>query len=463
MKMDIPFGDGDIQADLPDRTFVLPPGGATRQLDPIADLEGAVNGALDAPLGLDPIEALVKPGARVTIAFDDGTVPCFSPYRGIAIEAVLRRLEGAGVPRGTVTLICANALHRKFRHEELQTFIGEKLVKEFGERLYCHDAEDADNLVYLGKTDAHGYDVEVNRAVVESDLTVYVNAHYGRGFSGGWKSVCVGLSTFRSIRHHHTPDGMSMSIKDNRMHAMLDEMGAHLESKIGGTIFKVDAIERDPFQKSHIFSGGVGACRAAALKILEDIFPPRRSLSNEKFDVILYGVPNWSPYAIFSHMNPILTLSSSGLGYLGGTIQALGKPGCTVIMATPCPEQWDRVTHPSYPHVWENVLSHLRDPYEIEKRYTEEYATNEVFIQKYRNEFAFHPIHGILATQPLKRLKHAGQVIVAGIEDPAIAGHLGFNTAATVEDALHLAEDIHGAGYTIAYAQHPAAQTKMGM
>lgn len=341
--------------------------------------------------------------------------------------------------------------------------IGEDLVIEFGERLYCHDAEDADNLVYLGKTDAHGYDVEVNRAVVESDLTVYINSHHARGFSGGWKSVCVGLSTFRSIRHHHTPDGMSMSIKNNRMHAVLDEMGAHLESKIGGTIFKVDAIDRDPSQKSHIFAGAVDASRAAALKILEDIYPPRRSLSDEKFDVVLYSVSNWSPYTIFSHMNPILTLSSSGLGYLGGTIEALGKFGCTVIMVTPCPEQWDRVAHPSYPHVWENVLSHLRDPYEIEKRYTEEYATNEVFIEKYRNEFAFHPIHGILATQPLKRLKHAGEVIVAGIEDPAIAGHLGFSAAPSVEEALGLAEDIHGAGYTLACTQHPAAQTKVGM
>ena len=31
-----------------------------------------------------------------------------------------------------------------------------------------------------------------------------------------------------------------------------------------------------------------------------------------------------SPYAIFASVNPILTLVSSGLGYLGGMIEAVG-------------------------------------------------------------------------------------------------------------------------------------------
>ena len=254
-----------------------------------------------------------------------------------------------------------------------------------------------------------------------------------------------------------------MSIKNNRMHAMLDEMGAHLESKIAGTIFKIDAIEKNPFQKSHIFAGSTWESRKAALEVLEKLYPPRRSLSEDKFDVVLYGVPDWSPYAIFSHMNPILTLISSGLGYLGGTVQALGKPGCTVIMATPCPERWDRVHHASYPDVWENVLSTMHDPYEIEAKYTEAYATHEGYIQKYRNEYAFHPIHGILATHPLRRRKHAGEIIVAGIEDPAIAAHIGYKSAASVEEALEMAKEIHGAGFSIACAQHPASQTKVAM
>jgi hypothetical protein len=256
---------------------------------------------------------------------------------------------------------------------------------------------------------------------------------------------------------------MSMSIKNNRMHDMLDEMGRHLEANIGGKIFKIDTVEADLFHSARIFAGSPWDTRQAALEVLSENYPARRDLSKERYDVILYGVPAWSPYSIFASMNPILTLISSGLGYLGGTIQALGKPGCTAIMVTPCPNQWDRVHHPSYPIVWENVLPQTRDPYEIERTYTEEYATNEELIDLYRNHYAFHPIHGILATHPLRRLKHCGKVIVAGIEDPALARHVGFEAAGSVEDALNLAEDIHGKGFSIAYAEHPAAPTKVTM
>ncbi len=458
MDLTIPFGEGEIQAQVPDRTFVVPPGGTSKKTPPIADLAAAVDEALKEPLGLPPLSELAKPNARVTICFDDATVPCFSPFRGFAIKAVLGELQRAGVDTDTVKLICANSLHRQFRREELAVIIGQDLVDAFGDRLFCHDAEDPEQLVYLGKTDEHGYDVEVSRHVVESDLTVYISAAQGRGFSGGWKSVCVGMSTFRSIRHHHTPDGMSMSVKDNRMHRVLDEMGRHFEANTDTTVFKIDAVEMNPFQSSHVFAGGVDACRAAVLEVLADVYPPRRSLSEEKYDVVLYGVPDWSPYAIFSHMNPILTLVSSGLGYLGGTMQALGKPGCTVIMATPCPERWDDVHHPSYRDVWENVLPECRDPYEIEARYTEQYATNAEYIDRYRHHFAFHPVHGVIATHPLRRLKHAGRVIVAGIEDPKVATHLGFEAADSVERALDMAMDTHGANCSVVYAQHPASQ-----
>jgi len=199
-----------------------------------------------------------------------------------------------------------------------------------------------------------------------------------------------------------------MSIRDNRMHRMLDEMGKLLEASVPGKMFKVDTVEASFLESARVFAGSTWETRKAVVEVLAESFPARRDLSSERYDVVLYGVPAWSPYSIFSSMNPILTLISSGLGYLGGTIQALGKPGCTVILVTPCPNQWDRVHHPSYPDVWENVLSRTRDAYEIERLYTDRYATDPRFIDLYRNHYAFHPIHGIFATQPLRRLKHCG-------------------------------------------------------
>jgi nickel-dependent lactate racemase len=276
-----------------------------------------------------------------------------------------------------------------------------------------------------------------------------VNANVYLAFNGGWKSVCVGLSTWRSIRWTHTPDGMSMSVRENRMHKVYDEMGKHLESKLGRRVFKVETVLADIMTIGRIWAGGVDETRAAAVELAMSRYKPRRAAA-EPADVVVYGLPNFSPYATFSRMNPILTLISSGLGYLGGYIEALGKPGCSVILATPCPEGWHRQHHASYPEVWERVLSQTRDPYEISERFGDEFATRADYIERYRNDYAFHPMHGIMATHPLKRLRHAARVFVAGAENPDTPRHIDFIPTATVEEAIAEAEKIHGPDCSIA-------------
>src|SRR5947208_8078198 len=456
MTVDLPYGETTLTATLPGRTRSF---SNTEAVTPAAvdDLPAAVDRALASPLGLPSIGELVKPHSRVTIAFDDATVPSYGPIRSVAIEAVLRDLAAAGVARGQVSLVCANALHRKLRPTELGRIIGADLVAEFGERLDCHDAENPDGLVDLGRTPEHGYPVVVNRLVTESDLVVYVNAGHMRGFNGGWKSVCVGLSTYASIRVTHTPDGMSMSVHGNRMHAVLDEMGRHLERRLGRRVFKVDTMLADPHHAAKVVAGSVDDTRQAILSAIAARFPPRREAAGPaRFDVFVYGVADASPYAVFSHMNPILTLVSSGLGYLGGLVEAVGTPGCTIIMATPVPERWDGVAPPSYREVWERVLPITRDPYEIMRRFADEYARRPDYIEAYQTRFGFHPVHGILATYPLKRLTHVGRVIVVGALDPAIPRHLGFEVAASVEEAVALAESIDGRGRAIAHVRQPA-------
>src|SRR5205807_1032468 len=172
---------------------------------------------------------------------------------------------------------------RKHRPAGLARIIGADLVAEFGERLSCHDAENPDGLVDLGRTPEHGYPVVVNRLVTESDLVVYVNAGHMRGFNGGWKSVCVGLSTYASIRVTHTPDGMSMSVHGNRMHAVLDEMGRHLESRLGRRIFKIDTLLADPFRVAQVVAGSVAEARRAIVSAMASMFPPRRDQASGRF------------------------------------------------------------------------------------------------------------------------------------------------------------------------------------
>jgi hypothetical protein len=136
-------------------------------------------------------------------------------------------------------------------------------------------------------------------------------------------------------------------------------------------------------------------------------------------------------------------------------IDAAGKPGCTVVMAAAARDTWDRVHHPSYPDVWDRVLPVTRDPYEITARFEDAFARHAEYVDAYRHRFAFHPIHGLLATHPLKRLSHVGGVIVAGARDPHVPRHLGYDVADSVEEAVTRARAVHGRGATIGVVAQP--------
>jgi hypothetical protein len=251
---------------------------------------------------------------------------------------------------------------------------------------------------------------------------------------------------------------MTMSTEKNAMHEILDEMGGLCEQRLGPNhFFKVETVLANPLEVAEMWSGSIGATRAKVLEIQRTRGQSRRDLLAEEADIVCYGVPEWSPYAAFASMNPLLTLVSTALGYLGGVIEALGKPGCSVILATPCPDEWDEVHHPSYREVWNRVLSDTHDPYEIRDRYEEDFVRRPDYIRKYRFEFGFHPVHGIMATYPLKRLKHAGAIYVAHAEQPHLVEHLGFIPTPTVDDAIARARSVHGGNASVGLVKYPMA------
>lgn len=452
----IVHGDGYMDATFPDDTTIVSPG-LSLPLPSCADIADAAGAALDEPLDRPPLQEQVHAGMKVTVAFDDPTVPCYAPVWAHALPLIMDRLERGGVTPRDVSLICANSLHRRFTLEELGRTIGDDFVRAHADRIRCHDAEDAEQMVHVGATRS-GYDVVLSRSVVDADLAVYLNCSTTRGFSGGWKSVCVGLSGYASIRHHHTPDIMSMSLDRNRMHQILDEMGDVVDEKLGSErIFKLETILANPLQVHRIYGGSVAATRAKVIETLQMHQPARRDLVEEPVDVVVYGVPDWSPYAAFSHTNPILDMISTGLGYLGGMIEAIGAPGCTVILATPCPERWNMDHHPSYKEVWETVLPETRDPEVARQRYEPRLADNRRYIDAYRFGHAFHPVHATMALYPLKRLRHASRVIIAGPRDPSVPRHVGFDSAPSIEAALAEARGAHGPNAAVGLVEYPPA------
>ena len=477
-------------------------------LEPLADPDGAIARALLEPLDSEPLPALLRPGMRLTIAFDDVSLP-LPPMRRPdnrqrVIEAVLDHAAAAGVD--DVELICATSLHRRMTEPELRHAVGDRVYDAFAPqgRLYNHDAEDAANMEHLGQT-AEGEDVEINKRAATSDLLVYVNINLV-AMDGGHKSVATGLASYRSLRHHHNVHTMrhSTSFMDqdaSALHSSNWRMGRFI-AEHGPRVFQIETtLNSDTFPKPFdvlqkrewewnardraVYLAAAKslerAPRAAARSIFQAIKSPHRMTSVQageveavhalttqhvyeqqlvqvsgQTDVLTMGLPYICPYNVNSVMNPILVMCL-GLGYFFNLYR--GKPlvrqGGVVIMSHPTPWEFHPVHHPSYIDFFEQVLAETTDPAEIEAKFEEDFATDPWYIHLYRTSHAYHGVHPFYMWYwGAHALQHLGAVIVVG-GDPKAVRRMGFRPATSLRDALEMAEDVVGRDPSITHLHCP--------
>src|ERR687896_532575 len=217
-------GDGFYSEKLPEGTRVIYPPGP---LDPLADPNVAIERALLELFAMEPLHELLFPGMKLTIAFDDLSIPLppmqRPDVRQLVIEKILEKAAAKGVE--DIHLIAALGLHRRMTEAELRHCLGDRIMSRYyPDRLYNYDAEEPEGNVIIGQTDL-GEEVSVSRRVAESDLLVYVNVNF-IPMDGGHKSVHTGLAPYSSIRHHHTPKTLeqSRSLMDPPNSAMHDSI-----------------------------------------------------------------------------------------------------------------------------------------------------------------------------------------------------------------------------------------------
>ncbi|RME02851.1 MAG: DUF2088 domain-containing protein [Deltaproteobacteria bacterium] len=453
------YGDEVVPLALPEGTRILrpPPPHA-----PLADVEGAVRAALQAPIAHRPVRELVGRGARVAIAFDDPAVaPMTDPdFREIAIGALLQELTEAGVRPGDIRLICANALHRKWMRFELARILGQGITTFWPpHRLYCHDAEDPTELCHLGETE-RGIEVEVNRAVVEADQFFYVNLTL-TPMNGGWKSIVVGLSSFRSIRHHHRPfPATGHSIMDPKRSAfrkILWEMGDLLIARLaseGKKPFTIEGVlnSATPPQIAAVHAGSIPEVHE---KTLEFLATQQSVPVTGQSDALLLSLPNQDPYSQFSTINPLL-VTNLALAYSFGLYEGvpLVREGGVLIIHHPLSDTFDDARHPAYRPFYEEILPETKDPFEIWDRYVEDYAHRPEFLHRYRYAYGFHGTHPFFMWNSTNfPRRHLGRIVFAAPRKPEVAQWLGFESFPSLDAALDSVAADFGNGFSLTY--HP--------
>ena len=508
-------GNHLINAKLPPNSeiyYAQPPMPGLRR----ADIPSRVKQAFENPLGMPPLKELVNSKSKILIVFDDNCQPFpltkKPDMRQFMLETLLPMLYAYGVEKQNIQMICAVALHRKMKPHELAYMVGDAVRREFyPNQLRNFDAEDYDNIVTLGKTERDEI-VEVDRAVVESDLVIYLDTVQIL-LNGGHKSVAVGLGTYKSIAAHHSPHMSAdsphvMQPENSQMHDCIERMSrvvldhskimvlemamnnamyppllrylgkpkhrcnvferllktltppsmALLPEPVRYNIFKSIRTTYEPVE---INAGAIDDVHARTLKALNT---QMRVETSRQFNTLVFGLPDLSPYAVDARINPVLVVSDV-LGYVFNWFynKPLVKKNGVVILLNPVFEHFHPEYHVAYKRFYDEVLAATTDPFEMQRDFQEKYAYDPYLIDCYRNKYAHHGFHPFTvwywATYPLKYLS---KVILVGPKDDRIAKRLGVSWAKNLDHALGMARELTGEDDVVALTMPPFLYVDVG-
>ncbi len=264
MRIQLAFGRNGLPLDLPAGYDwqVLD----ARSAPPLADADGAIAAALDAPIAGSSLAALAGSAKTAAISVCDITRPV--PYRTM-LPPLLARLEGNGIARDAITILIATGLHRPATDAEINEILGTAIAASY--RIVNHRARELSEHRHLGSTKS-GTPVYIDERFMAADLHItcgLIEPHLMLGFSGGRKLIAPGVAYQDTIKRIHSPVFMrdpraiEGSVEGNTVHAELLEI-----TRMARHDFMMDvAITRDR-RISGVFAGTPEKAHAEAVRFV---------------------------------------------------------------------------------------------------------------------------------------------------------------------------------------------------
>ena len=447
-KIDFEYGSGMMGAELPDSTDIFIPGETVADPECLPQnwdsLYSATLASIRNPVGMPSLRELAAPGKTVVFVIPDIVKGGIQPtsHRKVAIRACLDELYAGGVKKKDILFLVSNGLHPRATVEEMKKIFGEELFREFyySGQMTSHDSEDPENMVDLGCTD-RGDPVYMNKYVFTCDIPILIGHTQGNpygGYSGGYKHCATGITNWRSIASHHVPHVMHRPdftpvSGHSLMRTKFDEIGMHMEKKMGHPFFCCDAVLDTYSRQIAIFSGYAKEMMPLSWEIAD-----RRTYvpwAEKKYDILVFGMPQDFHYGNGMGTNPIQMMQALSAQVIRH--KRIMSDHCVIICSSVCngyfhDERWPylRELYELFQHDYMNTLADMN-------RYGEYFATKEEYIRKYRFANAFHPFHGfsMMSCGHIAEM-NTSAIYIVGAQEPGIARSMGLKTRASFEEAL---------------------------
>lgn len=452
MKLEFEYGQGFMEADVPENTDIFIPGETVPDPPYLKNPDEETRKSILNPIGMPSISQLVKKGSKVAIVFPDRVKGGFqeNSHRKVSIPIIIEECLKAGVDKKDIKLICSNGLHRKNKPEEIKSILGEELFNEFwwSHQIVNHDSENWDNLIDLGY-DEMGNRVIMNKEVFEADLSVLIGHVLGNpygGYSGGYKHCSTGITHWKSIAAHHVPHVMHRNdftpvSSHSLMRKKFNSIGQYMEKMMGKKFFTCDAV-LDTYQRQiAVFTGYAAEIQPLSWEIADKrTFIP---WAEKKYDVMLFGMPQAFHYGNGHGTNPILMLQAIAANII--RLKRVLSDNCVVICSSICNGYFHDQEFPSYRALYELFQEDYHNTLPDLEKYGEYFCKNEEYIKKYRFNYGYHPYHAfsMISCGHIAE-KHSSAIYIVGAYEPGYARSMGMKTRATFEEALKDAEKYVG-------------------
>ena len=209
MQVRLDYGTTGLDIELPDQNVV-----GILDLTPVPAIpspEQTLAHRLAHPNGTAPLNVLAQGKHSACILICDITRPV--PNQ-LILEAILPRLESAGVPRSGIVILVATGLHRGATEDEIIELVGPEIAAAY--RVENHDGKNRDEHTHLGDS-PRGVPIWVDSRFVNADLKIatgLIEPHLMAGFSGGRKLVCPGICALETVKVWHGPSFLEHPLAD---------------------------------------------------------------------------------------------------------------------------------------------------------------------------------------------------------------------------------------------------------
>lgn len=231
------FGNQELKVALPKERILHVVEG--KHVEPVADVDAAVQEALNSPIGTPPLKEIVAEGDKVAIVVSDITRSWVR--HDLFLPILLNELNSAGIPDSDIYLVVGLGAHRHHTDAENVAVYGQEVVERVA--IYQSHAQTSEDFAYVGTT-SRGVKTYVHKKVTAADkviLTGGIVYHLMGGFGGGRKSVMPGVAGYASIQGNHSyclhdvvgqgisPHCVSGKLEGNNMHEDMTEMAGMIK------------------------------------------------------------------------------------------------------------------------------------------------------------------------------------------------------------------------------------------